>query len=117
MPQAGKLRDAFILEEPIYANDLDGTRELFWRFVKRVTLEVKPVRASEAFDDHRVTHTVTHRATGRYDRELKPERRLVRQQSDSQEVYAIAGVMDPDGRRRDIEMTLVFETNSPAVAG
>jgi head-tail adaptor len=119
--QAGKLRWVFRVEDPERAVDPLGNSVTRWKPIGRVTLDVEPIGALERYELDRVGMVLTHKASGRWSPLLTSARRLVREdgveQDNAASVFAIAGVWDVDGRRREMDLSLTQEPGGPANAG
>ena len=101
-PMIGQRRLRMVLEQPVETADAIGG--VSRSFAARTTLWVRmePVSALEPAEAQRAEAMVTHRLTLRWRGDITAAMRFV---ADGR-IYAIHGQHDPDGRRRNLVVTV-----------
>ncbi len=120
MISAGKCREMVSIERPEKVVSIDGAESVSWRWVGLTSIEIEPQSAKEAWTGETVSHVVTHSAKCRWMPNLTPDCRLVnevRNHDGSRTVYAIAGLWDVDGKRREMALSLSAERLAAEAVG
>ena len=102
--QAGRLRHRVTIQQPTETRDEFGEVKSSWADVDtNVPVGIRGLRTREFLEGGGTESDVTHEIRLRYRSDLTPKMRLVATGGCANgEVYELLGVMDPNGRRREL---------------
>lgn len=102
--RAGRLRHRVNIQQPTETRDAYGELQSSWASLDtNVPCEIRGLRTREFIEAAGTESDVTHEIRLRFRTDLTPKMRLVATGGcASGEVYELLGVMDPEGRRREL---------------
>lgn len=102
--RAGRLRARVKIQQPTETRDAFGEVVQAWADLDTdVPVEIRGLRSREFIEAAATESDITHEIRLRFRSDLTPKMRMVATGGCAAgEVYELIGVMDPDGRRREL---------------
>jgi SPP1 family predicted phage head-tail adaptor len=102
--RAGRLRHRVTIQQPAETRDAFGEiQSAFTTLQANVPADIRGLRTREFIEAAGTESDITHEIRIRFRTDLRPKMRMVATGGcASGEVYELTGVMDPDGRRREL---------------